>query len=205
MIVIRPSAGIAPWELAPRPALRFVVGMPPPESTPPRPTLLPRLLNAVERAGNALPHPATLFLALAAAVVVLSWLLHAAGVSAVHPGTGKTVTVVNLLSLEGMHRMLLEPIRNFLAYPPLGISLVCLLGIGIAEHSGLMGAALRLAVLATPRTALIQPQASQPPKADTTRHQNMHSQVKGSSESQGTCRPAGIDQISTGTAPSMVE
>lgn len=131
--------------------LGFVVPMPPPESAPSRPALLPRLLNAVERAGNALPHPATLFLALAAAVVVLSWILHTAGVSAVHPGNGKTVAVVNLLSLEGMHRMLLEPIRNFLAYPPLGISLVCLLGIGIAEHSGLMGAALRLAVLATPR------------------------------------------------------
>ena len=87
--------------------LGFVVPMPPPESAPSRPALLPRLLNAVERAGNALPHPATLFLALAAAVVVLSWILHTAGVSAVHPGNGKTVAVVNLLSLEGMHRMLL--------------------------------------------------------------------------------------------------
>lgn len=127
----------------------FLRGMPP--VTTERPALLPRLLNAVERAGNALPHPATLFLGLAAAVVVLSWVLHAAGVSAVHPGTGQTVTVVNLLSLEGLHRILLEPVRNFLAYPPLGISLMCLLGIGIAEYSGLMGAALRLAVLTTPR------------------------------------------------------
>ena len=81
-------------------------------ATPAPTSRLQRFLNGVERAGNALPHPATLFLALAAAVVVLSWILHTAGVSAVHPGNGKTVAVVNLLSLEGMHRMLLEPIRT---------------------------------------------------------------------------------------------
>ncbi len=109
-----------------------------------------RFLNTVERAGNALPHPATLFALLAAAVVVLSWILHAAGVAVTNPASGKVVTVVNLLSLEGLHRIILDATRNFLAYPPLGISLMCLLGIGIAEHSGLMGASLRLVVLASP-------------------------------------------------------
>jgi aminobenzoyl-glutamate transport protein len=113
-------------------------------------SLIQRFLNTVERAGNALPHPATLFALLAAAVVVLSWALHAAGVAVTNPASGKVVTVVNLLSLEGMHRIILDAVKNFLAYPPLGISLMCLLGIGIAEHSGLMGASLRLVVLASP-------------------------------------------------------
>lgn len=113
-------------------------------------SLIQRFLNTVERAGNALPHPATLFALLALAVVVLSWVLHSAGVSVANPASGKVVAVVNLLSLEGLHRIVLDAVKNFLAYPPLGISLMCLLGIGIAEHSGLMGASLRLAVLASP-------------------------------------------------------
>ncbi|MFM9080543.1 MAG: AbgT family transporter [Opitutaceae bacterium] len=121
-----------------------------PESPPARPSPFQTFLNGVERAGNALPHPATLFAGLAVLVLVLSWLLHALGVAVQNPSTGKVVTVVNLLSLEGLHRVLLDPVKNFLAYPPLGISLFCLLGIGIAEVSGLMGACLRLAVLASP-------------------------------------------------------
>ena len=121
-----------------------------PDSTPVKPSPFQSFPNGVERAGNALPHPATLFAGLALPVLVLSWLLHSPGVSGQNPATGKVVAVVNLLSLDGLHRVLLEPVKNFLAYPPLGISLFCLLGIGIAEHSGLMGACLRLAVLASP-------------------------------------------------------
>lgn len=107
-------------------------------------------LNSVERAGNALPHPATLFAALAALVLVLSWALQRAGVAVTNPSTGQLVAVVNLLSVDGLHRILLDAAKNFLAYPPLGISLTCLLGIGVAEHAGLLGACLRLVVLASP-------------------------------------------------------
>jgi aminobenzoyl-glutamate transport protein len=122
-----------------------------PTSASPAPSFFQRFLNGVERAGNALPNPATLFAALAVLVVLLSGLLHAIDVSVTNPSTGKVVGVVNLMSIEGLHRMILEATRNFLAYPPLGISLMCLLGIGIAEYSGLMGAMLRLVVLASPR------------------------------------------------------
>ncbi|MBL9189152.1 MAG: AbgT family transporter [Opitutaceae bacterium] len=110
-----------------------------------------RFLGQVERAGNALPHPATLFVGLGVIVVVLSWVLHAAGVSVTNPASGKVVSVVNLLSIEGVQRMITEAVKNFLGYPPLGISLMCLLGLGIAEVSGLIGACLRLFVLAAPR------------------------------------------------------
>ncbi len=120
-------------------------------SAPPVPSSrLQRILNGVERAGNALPHPATLFAALAAFVVVLSWLCHRLGVQVTNPGNGAVVSVVNLLSAEGIQRMIVELPRNFLAYPPLGISLTCMLGIGIAEYTGLMGAMLRLFVLNSP-------------------------------------------------------
>lgn len=117
---------------------------------PAKPTFINRFLGGVERAGNALPHPATLFVGLAALVVVVSWICHTLGVTVTHPASGKVVAAVNLLSVEGVQRMILELTRNFLAYPPLGISLACLLGIGIAEYSGLMGALLRLVVLKSP-------------------------------------------------------
>ncbi|MBM3854051.1 MAG: AbgT family transporter, partial [Verrucomicrobia bacterium] len=113
--------------------------------------MLQGFLDGVERAGNALPHPATLFALLALAVVLVSWVCHAAEVSVVNPTNGRTVDAVNLLSVEGLQRMITEAVRNFLAYPPLGISLTCLLGLGLAEHSGLMGAGVRLFVLAAPR------------------------------------------------------
>lgn len=113
-----------------------------------------RLLAAIERAGNALPHPATLFATLAVCVVLASAIAAQFQLSVVHPGTGKTVEVVNLLSLSGLHRMLTSLVANFTGFAPLGTVLVALLGIGVAEGSGLIAAALRLVVLAAPRRLL---------------------------------------------------
>ncbi|MBL9216669.1 MAG: AbgT family transporter [Opitutaceae bacterium] len=114
------------------------------------PSWFQRFLGGVERAGNALPHPATLFALLALLVVLLSGLCSALGVSVINPANGTRVSAVNLMTSEGLQRMITELVRNFLAYPPLGISLACLMGIGIAEHSGLMGAMLRWCVLKAP-------------------------------------------------------
>lgn len=119
-------------------------------STPAKPALINRFLGHVERAGNALPNPASLFIALAGLVVIVSYVCHLLGVAVTNPANGKVVAVVNLLSVEGVQRMILEATRNFLAYPPLGVTLACLLGIGIAEYSGLIGALLRLVVLKSP-------------------------------------------------------
>lgn len=118
-------------------------------ATPAPSSRLQRFLNGIERAGNALPHPATLFVILAALVVVLSYFLNRWDIQVVHPGTGKTVGVVNLLSVEGLHRIIMGALPNFIGFAPLGTVLVCLLGIAVAEHSGLIGAALRLIVLTT--------------------------------------------------------
>jgi aminobenzoyl-glutamate transport protein len=112
------------------------------------------VLAAIERAGNALPHPATLFAGMAALVVVLSWVAARLQITAVHPGTGQLVEVVNLLSVEGLHRILIGMVANFTGFAPLGTVLVAMLGIAVAEGSGLIGAALRLIVLAAPRRAL---------------------------------------------------
>jgi aminobenzoyl-glutamate transport protein len=117
-------------------------------------TVVERFLAVVERAGNALPNPVTLFAGMAALVVVASALADAADLSAVHPSTGKLVEPVNLLTLEGLHRIMTGAVANFTGFAPLGTVLVALVGIGVAEQSGLMQAALRRLLLATPRALL---------------------------------------------------
>ncbi len=111
-------------------------------------------LGAIERVGNALPHPATLFAGLAASVVVLSGVFAVIGIEARHPGTGEMIQPVSLLSLHGLHRILTEMVTNFTSFAPLGTVLVSMMGIGIAERTGLIGAALRLLVLSAPRSLL---------------------------------------------------
>jgi len=112
--------------------------------------VLQRMLNWTERAGNALPHPATLFALFALTALLLSALGHVLGWEVIHPGTKEIVRPVNLLSQHGIHRILLEMVDNFTGFAPLGIVLVAMLGIGIAEQSGLIHAIIRLLVLNAP-------------------------------------------------------
>lgn len=119
-----------------------------------REALVRRVLDRIERIGNLLPHPATLFVLLCVAMVLASWILHLAGVQVVHPATGKLVGATNLLSADGLRRLVLGLLPNFVNFAPLGPVLVCLLGLAIAESSGLLGACLRLVVQTTPRSLL---------------------------------------------------
>jgi aminobenzoyl-glutamate transport protein len=112
------------------------------------------MLEVIERVGNALPHPATLFASLAGLVILASGLFHWLGVSAVHPGTKEIISPKSLMSVEGLQFILETMITNFTGFAPLGTVLVSLLGIGIAERSGLIGTALRLLVLSAPRSLL---------------------------------------------------
>jgi len=118
---------------------------------PTAPSWFQRGLDRVERIGNRLPHPASLFLILSALVVALSWLARMSGIEVVNPITGRPVQPVNLLSLDGFRRIALGVVPNFMGFPPLGPVLVCLLGLSMAEHSGLLGAAVRLVVGVAPR------------------------------------------------------
>jgi aminobenzoyl-glutamate transport protein len=111
-------------------------------------------LNAIEKLGNALPHPATLFGLLALVVLVCSAVFAALGTSAVHPGTGETFQAVNLLSRDGLHQILTQAVTNFTGFAPLGIVIVAMLGIGLAEHSGLIAVMIRLLVLSSPHKLL---------------------------------------------------
>ena len=113
-----------------------------------------KFLGIIEKAGNALPHPATLFAIFALLVVVFSGFFSLLDISVTHPGTGETIKPVNLLSETGLHLILTKMVTNFTGFAPLGTVLVAMLGIGIAESSGLIGTALRLLVLKAPERLL---------------------------------------------------
>jgi len=102
-----------------------------------------RFLDGVEKIGNRFPHPATLFAIFAVTVAVLSWIIARAGVTAVHPGTGETINAVNMISGDGLRFMWSKATDNFVYFPPLGIVLVAMIGLGVAEGSGLISAVLR--------------------------------------------------------------
>ncbi|WP_062351260.1 AbgT family transporter [Bacillus kwashiorkori] len=111
-----------------------------------------RSLDWIERVGNKLPHPITLFFILAGIIVLLSALMSGLGVSVEDPSseTGK-IEVFNLLSKEGIQYMFESAVANFTGFAPLGTVLVTMLGIGIAERSGLISAALRALVTSVPK------------------------------------------------------
>lgn len=110
-----------------------------------------RILGVVERVGNVLPNPATLFASLAVMVVGLSWVFSRMGVAVIHPATGQSVPVISLLNVEGLQRMVVNLVPNFVGFPPLGSVLACLVGIAVAERTGLITAALRMVVMAAPK------------------------------------------------------
>lgn len=119
-------------------------------------SLYNRWLSGIETIGNRLPHPIALFSALAVIVVIISAICSMLGVSA----TGElivdgklqetTVTAVSLLSKDGLTYMLTNVISNFTSYAPLGVVLVAMLGVGVAEQSGLINTLLKAAVKVTP-------------------------------------------------------
>ncbi|RLV75225.1 AbgT family transporter [Streptomyces rapamycinicus] len=128
-------------------------GKPPPdapgESSAALSALL-RVLGAVERAGNKLPHPFWLFAILSAFLALISWGLATADVSAVDPAGGKTVAVRSLISVDGVRSMINDAITNYATFPPLGTILVVMLGVAVADRSGLLAAMLRAGVAKVP-------------------------------------------------------
>ncbi len=113
-----------------------------------------RFLDIIEKGGNLLPHPATIFALMALAVVIASGIAARLDISAIHPGTGEIIEPVSLLNGDGLRQMITNMVKNFTGFAPLGTVLVALLGIGVAEGSGLIGAGIRLMVLSAPSRLL---------------------------------------------------
>ncbi|MBX3703090.1 MAG: AbgT family transporter [Steroidobacteraceae bacterium] len=119
-----------------------------------RPSLMQRALDAIERAGNRLPDPAVLFLLLLAVVWALSWALSGISFEVIDPRTGAPIVVRNQLAGVAQARFYAEMVTTFVNFHPLGVVLVAMLGIGVAEHTGFINAALRAMLAVTARRLL---------------------------------------------------
>ena len=121
-----------------------------------------RLLDLVEKLGNKVPHPAVLFLLLIAAVVVLSYLLQRIGTSATyqrvnlqtHEIESVTTSVNSLLSADGIRFIFTSVVPNFINFGPVGIILVAMIGVGLAERSGLIRALIHKIVAVAPESTI---------------------------------------------------
>jgi p-aminobenzoyl-glutamate transporter AbgT len=119
-----------------------------------------RFLAVVEWLGNLLPHPVTLFALFAIGVVILSGIGDFFGWEVDDPrpegAAGRepdgVIRVVSLMSADGFRRISENLVSNFVGFTPLGTVLVALLGVGVAERSGLLTAVIRLIVLGAPKT-----------------------------------------------------
>jgi aminobenzoyl-glutamate transport protein len=114
-----------------------------------------RMLDSIEYAGNKLPDPIVLFFILCGITLLASYIASLFHVSAIHPVTGEKVVVNNLLDSEGLVDILTKMVTNFSAFPPLGMVLVMMIGIGLAEQSGFFATLMKRAVMTTPKKVII--------------------------------------------------
>jgi len=111
-------------------------------------------LGTVERVGNKLPDPAVLFIALLFIVWVLSWMLSYVSFDVVDPRTNSPLVIKNLMSGSAFTEFLSVMVTNFSHFHPVGVVLVAMLGIGVAEHTGFINSALRALLNVTPEKML---------------------------------------------------
>lgn len=119
-----------------------------------RKSLMTRFLDLVERAGNKLPDPAILFFFLMLLIWVLSALLSSISFVEIDPRTGSALEVRNLLSPASIVSFFENMVTTFTSFAPLGIVLVAMLGVGVADYSGFINAGLKTMLSFTPKMLL---------------------------------------------------
>jgi aminobenzoyl-glutamate transport protein len=127
-----------------------------------RKTGLQKLLDVVERVGNKAPHPAVLFFGLIGLVFLLSHGLYLLGTSVsyqqinsqTHKPEEVTTAVKSLLAADGVRFIFTSVVPNFINFGPVGIIMVAMIGVGLAERAGLIQALIRKIVIIAPRQAL---------------------------------------------------
>lgn len=117
-------------------------------------SLFNRFLNHIEKAGNKLPDPAILFFYLMVFVWILSAILAPIDFGEVHPLTGAELSVNNLLTGTALANFFATMTTTFTSFAPLGIVLVAMLGVGVAENSGWIDAGLKKLLNVTPQFLL---------------------------------------------------
>jgi aminobenzoyl-glutamate transport protein len=113
-----------------------------------------RALNTIEKIGNKLPDPAALFLILLFVVWILSWALSNVTFTEIHPITKQPIAVNNQMTGTAIAAFLATMVKTFTDFHPLGIVLVALLGVGVAEHTGFINASLKWLLSFTSKSLL---------------------------------------------------
>src|SRR5688572_9264413 len=136
-----------------------------PMNSPKSTSLTQRFLDKLEYAGNKLPDPAMIFVL----ALVLTWLASAllapvqfAEVdprTVVRDATGQVtssaaIQVKNMLSGENLALFVSRMVKTFTDFPPLGVVLVALIGVAVAEHTGFINAGIKYLLRLTPRKLL---------------------------------------------------
>ncbi|MFC5823647.1 AbgT family transporter [Nonomuraea insulae] len=117
-----------------------------------QPTTLDRVLGGVERLGNRLPNPFVMFIGLFVLISLASWVAAVLGAAVRLPGTAEATPVKSVLSGEGLVQLLSSAVDNFVEFPALGPVLTVVLGVGVAQGTGALEAAVRLAFHRVPRS-----------------------------------------------------
>jgi aminobenzoyl-glutamate transport protein len=125
-------------------------------------TFTQKMLDGVERVGNKVPHPAVIFVSLAGLVIVLSHILYLAGArvayEVINPETHKIEKMVtearSLLTVDGIRFMFTGFVHNFMSFEAVGVIIVAMVGVGVAEESGLVNALIRKLVIVSPPWSL---------------------------------------------------
>ena len=120
----------------------------------PRKNLVERALDALERWGNKLPDPAVLFVLGLLATWVLSAALSGISYAEIDPRSGEPIRIHNMMTPEALAAFLTDMVSTFTGFHPLGVVLVALLGVGVAEHSGFIDAGLKFLLSFTPERLL---------------------------------------------------
>lgn len=121
-----------------------------------------KALDVVERVGNGLPHPTTMFIIFTLILIAVSYITAKIGVkvsyetydSATKSLVNKETAVVNLLSPDSIRFMYTSVINNFTSFIALGTVFTIIMGVGVADGSGFMAAVLKKIVAVTPRRAV---------------------------------------------------
>jgi aminobenzoyl-glutamate transport protein len=121
-------------------------------------TTMQKVLDAVERVGNRVPHPVMIFVYLIGIVIVLSAILAAFGVQvayqAYNPATGDiepaSTAARSLLTVDGIRFMFTGIVQNFMNFNAVGVIIVAMVGVGVAEEAGLVKALIRKLVIVAP-------------------------------------------------------
>lgn len=111
-------------------------------------------LDFIEKKGNKLPDPAILFFCLMIGIWIISALLSNVTFDVIDPRSQAPIEIINLLSGTSLATFLSNMVTTFTGFAPLGIVLVAMFGVGVAEHAGFINAGLKSMLSVTPKVLL---------------------------------------------------